>query len=238
MSKEKMKSKSAPVGKKKPVAEVAAPAKKKPVAEVAAPAKKKGFPAKKSGAAKTKSKKKPLATYKAPADFKPHFLLVQIGTEKDGLLGGNVKATRYQGKFDREAADKKKSDLGSYDLKTLIGIQARLASVTYKANADKKYPANPKDRVDLKGSMRLPASTVFQVLMRIGKKAADQSVTAGIKGVFQAVENPKTGRMGLKELDKKDPCYRALRKSSRIMPAAFKEVLMPPKRTRGKVEEE
>jgi hypothetical protein len=223
MSKEKLK-------KKVKAAPAKAEAKGKPA--------KKGFPAKKDGAAKTKSKRKPLATYKAPADFKPHFLLVQVRTEKDGLLGGDIKATRYQGKFDREAADKKKFDLGSYDNKTLIGIQARLASVTYKANAEKKYPVSPKERDGLKGSMRLPAGTVFQVLLRVGKKAADQSLTAGVKGVFQAVENPKTGRLGLKELDKKDPCYRALRKSSRIMPAAFKEVLMPPKRTRGKVEEE
>lgn len=208
-------------------------AKTKPDAKPA----KKGFPAKKAGAG-AKPKKKGLPIYKAPADFKPHFLLVQVRTEKDGLLGTDIKATRYQGKFDREAADKKKFDLGSYDVKTLIGIQARLAAVTYKANAEKKFPVSPKERDGVKGSMRLPASTVFQVLLRIGKKAADQSLTAGVKGIFQAVENAKSGRMALKELDKKDPAYRALRKANRILPAAFKEVLMPPKRTRGKVEEE
>jgi hypothetical protein len=74
--------------------------------------------------------------------------------------------------------------------------------------------------------------------MRVGKKSADQSVTVGIKQIWQVLANPKTGRQGLKELEKTDPAYRMIRKSSRILPAAFKEVLQPPKRTRGKVEEE
>ena len=210
----------------------------KPAAKKGFPAKKGGFPAKKSGAAK--SKKKPLPTYKAPADFKPHFLLVQVATEKDGLLGSAIKATRYLGRFDREAEDKKKSDMMSYDPKTLIGIQARLAAVTYKATNDKKYEVLPKAREGVKGSQRLPASTIFQILIRVGKKSADQSLTAGVKQIWQVVANPKTGRMALKELDKKtDPAYRMFRKSSRILPAAFKEVLMPPKRSKSrKVEEE
>lgn len=216
--------------------------KKKAAKEAAAPAKsaKKGFPPKKTAGAKPGkvTKKKGPPVFKAPADFKPHFLLVQIATEKDGLLGSAIKATRYQGRFDREVEDKKKFDLGSYDVKTLVGIQARIAAVTYKSTNDKKYDVQPKLRADVKGSHRLPASTVFQVLMRIGKKSADQSLTVGIKQIWQALENPKTGRQGLKELEKTDPAYRMIRKSSRVLPAAFKEVLLPPKRTRGKVEEE
>ena len=79
---------------------------------------------------------------------------------------------------------------------------------------------------------------MFQILLRVGKKSADQSLTAGVKQIWQGVADPKTGRNKLKELDKKDPAYRAFRKASRILPAAFKAVQIPPKRTRGKVEEE
>lgn len=214
--------------KKKPAA---APAKADP-AKAAAPVKR-GFPAKKTGAAGAKRPaRKPLPIFKAPADFKPHFLLVQFVTEKDGLIASTVKATRYMGRFDREADDKKKFDLGAYDSKTLIGIAARLASVSFRANADKKFPVSPAERATVKGGHRLPASTQFQVLMRVGKKSADQSITAGIKQVWQVVQSAKTGRQALKELEKTDPAYRTIRKASRILPAAFKEVLMPPKRTR------
>ena len=199
-----------------------------------APKKKKGFPPAKDGKAKkAKSKKKALPTFKAPADFKPHFLLVQLVTEADGLLASNVSAVRYQGKFARDADDKKKFDMAAYDMKTLIGIAARFAGVSYKATNDKKYPVDVKERVGFKGAARLPAKTTFQVLLRVGKKAADNSLTAGVKGVWQAVTSKKSGRLILKELEKTDVCYRALRKASRTMPAAFANVQMPPKRTRG-----
>ncbi len=178
------------------------------------------------------AKRKPLPVFKAPADFKPHFLLVQVTTEKDGLIGCKIKATRYQGRFDREAEDKKKFDISTYDPVTLVGIAARLSGVTYKATNDKKLPVDPKDRVNLKGAHRLCASTTFQLLMRVGKRAADQSLTCGVKQIWQALANNK-GVVRLKELEKTDPAYRALRKASRILPAAFAQVQMPPKRTRG-----
>jgi hypothetical protein len=208
----------------------------------AAPAAKKGFPAKKAFPARKPGAKaparKPLPTFKAPADFKPHFLLAQFVTDKDGLIGSTFKATRYTGRFDREVDDKKKFDLGAYDSKTLLGMATRFAAVTYRANAEKKFPVSPKERAALKGAHRLPAATQFQVLLRIGKKAADQSLTAGVKTIWQVVQNAKTGRQGLAELEKTDPAYRAIRKASRILPAAFKEVQMPPKRGRAAVQEE
>lgn len=215
---------------------------KNPIKKSAPPAKKLPFgrsadSSKKSAPAKAKSSKKPLPTYKAPADFKPHFLLVQVTTEKDGLIGGNVKATRYQGRFDREAPEKKKVDLSTYDPATLLGITARLSAVTFKANAEKKFSEDPKARMTTKGSMRLPASTTFQILIRVGKKSADNTLTAGVKGIWQGVVNKK-GQKKLAELDKKDPAYRAFRKSSRILPAAFKAVQIPPKRQRGSAVEE
>ena len=229
---------------KKPIAKTAvkkvvraAPvAAKKPIVK-AAPGKvvKKAAPVRAAGA---RPKRKPLPIFKAPQDFKPHFLLVQIATERDGLLASNISAVRYQGRFDREADDKKKSNMAAYDMPTLIGIQARLAAVTYKANADKKMPATPAERAASKGAMRLPASAIFQVLLRVGKKAADQALTTRVVQVFQAVENPKTGRKGLKTLEKTDIAYRALRKASRILPAAFKAVQMPPKRGRKVTDEE
>jgi hypothetical protein len=200
---------------------------------------KKGFPPKKAdGKSAKKAKKKPLPTFKAPEDFKPHFLLVQFKTEADGLIGTQVKATRYQGRFDREADDKKKADLGSYDPATLLGVAARIAGVTYKATNDKKFPTDVKERASFKGAARLPAKTMFQVLLRIGRKSADNSLTAGVKQVWQAVTSAKTGRLKLQELEKTDVCYRAIRKSSRFLPAAFVAVQAPPKRTRGNRKDE
>lgn len=198
--------------------------------------KKGGFPAKKAGG--VKKKKKALPITQAPADFKPHFLLVQFKTEKDSLIATNVKAVRYQGRFDRDADDKKKSDLGSYDPVTLMGIAARISAVTYKASNDKKMPASPKERMDLKGSNRLPPSTTFQVLLRIGRKKEGNVLTVSVKTIWQGVVNKDSGRAKMKELDKKDPAYRLIRKAKTFLPAAFAAVQMPPKRSRRKTDDD
>jgi len=225
-----MTTKTAKTAGKKP-----APSAAKKTAPVSAPAKK-GFPPRRpAGAAKKAPVRKPLPVYKAPADFKPHFLLVEFKTEKDGLIAAQIKATRYQGKFDFDADEKKKFNLASYDAQTLVGVAARLSGVTYKASNDKKLPADLKARNngDKFGAARLPASTVFAVLMRVGRRSADNSLTAGIKSVFQTVTLAKTGRVVRKELGKTDPAFRLIRKAARLLPPAFSNVQMPPKRTRG-----
>jgi hypothetical protein len=86
----------------------------------------------------------------------------------------------------------------------------------------------------VKGAMRLPASTSFKILLRVNRKSADGSLSVLIKHIQQGVKSAKTGRITAIDLDKKDPVYRAFRKVSRILPAAFKNVLMPPKKVRGK----
>jgi hypothetical protein len=188
-----------------------------------------GGAAKKPGA---RPARKPLPTFQAPADFKPHFVEVRVRTEKDGLLASTIKCTRFQGRYDPDADDKKKEDILSYDPATVIGIQARLAAVTYKTNAERKYPTLVKGRTEVKGAMRLPANTGFLIVLRVNRKAADGSLSVLIKGIQQHVKiEGKAPR--LVDLDKKDPVYRAFRKVSRILPAAFKNVLMPPKRVRG-----
>lgn len=172
------------------------------------------------GAAKPK-KKNALPTFKAPEEFKPHFLEIVVKTEKDGLLSNQIKATRYQGRYDPEADDKKKTDLGSYDPVTLTGIHSRLSMTTYVTNPTK----------------RLPANTTFKLLVRVNRKSADGTISVGFKNVWEGRKIEKAGKptkIKAVELDKKDPNYRKFRKSSRILPAAFKNVLMPPKKVRGK----
>jgi len=166
---------------------------------------------------KSKSKKKVLPTFKAPEDFKPHFLEVLIKTEKDGLLSSLIKATRYQGRYDPNVDDKKKADLGSYDPRTLAAILSRLSMTSYVTNPVK----------------RLPPNTTFKVLLRITKKSKDGTIGAAFKEIWIAKKNEKSGKIKAVSLDKKDPMYRLIRKASRILPAAFKDVLMPPKKVRG-----
>jgi hypothetical protein len=169
------------------------------------------------GKTKAKSKKNALPIFKAPEDFKPHFMTVLMRVEKDGLLSSSVKATRYQGRYDPEADDKKKFDVMSYDPKTVLGVLSRFSMVTYATNAAK----------------RLPAGAVYQVLLRVNRKSADNSLSVLFKGLEVAQKSAKTGRTKMVEIDKKDPVYRKFRKAARLLPSAFKEVLMPPKRTRG-----
>lgn len=166
---------------------------------------------------KPAKKKNALPLFKAPEDFKPHFMTVLLKVEKDGLLSSAIKATRYQGRYDPDADDKKKFDVGTYDPKTVQGVLSRFSMVTYVTNVAK----------------RLTPGAIFQILLRVNRKSADGSISVLFKGVEQAVKSEKTGRTKLKALDKKDPDYRRFRKATRILPSAFKEVLMPPKRTRG-----
>lgn len=170
-----------------------------------------------AGAKKPAKKKNALPIFKAPEDFKPHFITVRMKVEKDGLLAGACKATRYQGRYDPDADDKKKFDVATYDPQTVQGVLSRFSMVTYATNVAK----------------RLPPGALFQVLLRVNRKSADGSMSVLFKGLEQAVKNEKTGRTKLKPLDKKDPIYRKFRKAARILPSAFKDVLMPPKRTRG-----
>jgi len=165
---------------------------------------------------KPAKKKNALPLFKAPEDFKPHFLTVLMKVEKDGLLSAATKMTRYQGRYDPEADDKKKFDLMSYDPKTAMGVLSRFSMTTFATNVAK----------------RLPAGAVYQALLRVNRKAADGSISVLFKGLDVAETNKK-GRKVLKALDKSDPVYRKFRKAARLLPSAFKEVLMPPKRVRG-----
>jgi hypothetical protein len=196
--------------------------------------------------------------YQAPADFKPHFLEVAVRTDQDGLLGSTIKAIRYVGKYDPKAEDKKKFDLSGFDVPTLIGIQSRLSGATFKTNPLKLMPssiternkqevAKDKDGRILKdkdgnkrmkflfSNHRLPANTVFYLLFRVGRRSADNVLTVGLKHIQQLVKIDKNGvkKQKRQELDKKDLAYKALAKAKRFMPAAFKEAMQPPKRTRG-----
>jgi hypothetical protein len=122
--------------------------------------------------------------------------------------------------------------------------------VTFRANADRKYPSGIKERnatetlkkedgtkreaLVFRAAHRLPANTTFRILLRVNKKSADGTLSIVFKHVEQLVKSAKTGNVSPVLLDKKDPVYRAFRKANRILPAAFKNVLMPPKRTRGR----
>ncbi len=201
----------------------------------------------------------------APEDFKPHFLLVQVRSEKDGLLGASVKATRILGNFGWDVEDKKKFDLGSYDQETLVGVATRLGAATYKPTKIRFHDASPKERmakidaikaaraakaaaeekgkewkgtIPPGGSARLPKGTVFSVLLRIGKKKADNTLMVRVKSVFQAIKSEKSGRVIQKELEKADPVFRAFRGSGLVLPVAFKDVKAPPKRTRTRKTEQ
>lgn len=247
--KEVKKSKKPAVAEKK-AKKVAKPEKevkkgKKSAEKEEAPAKKakKGFPAKGSGkaakAGKTK-KKKGVFLFKAPSDFKPHFLLVTVKVAKDGLITAlGSEAIRYKGKFDMKAEEKKKSYLSQYDYPTLASIVGRLGAITYKATKEKFYPLDPKGRtVDkIKGGHRLPPTARFGILLRAGRKVADQTLTCGVKQVFQLVE--VNGKVKPVELDKKkDPVCRIIRRSARLLPSCFENSLMPPKKRRGKASDD
>lgn len=158
-------------------------------------------------------------TWKAPADFTPFFLEVKVKTEKDGLLGGTIVATRYKGKYDPKDEKKRKWDLATYDVQTLIGIQSRLSAATFHTSG------KPNSKGE---SRRLSPTTTYRILLRVGHKKADGTLTCGLKQVWRAQK--KGDKVKLVELDKKaDYEYRMIRKAAKHLPAAFKATIAPPK---------
>jgi hypothetical protein len=185
----------------------------------------KGFPKKGSGSSKPKKKTK-IPAWKAPEDFKTGFVVEwTFETEKDGMPGAKIRAIRFKGKYDPKADDKKKFDMMSYDVKTVLGIQARMSLTQFHATG----------RVTSKGvRTRLEPNKIYRALIRVGKKKADDTLTARVTTVLKAVE--KNGKMKMVELDKKDPDYRKIRKANRYLPAAFRHVAALPERSRRKRE--
>lgn len=168
--------------------------------------------------AKKSAKRPGLPLFKAPADFKPFFLEVQCSTEKDGLFAGDFSATRFKGRFDNE--NTKTYDLAEYDPVTLVGLAARLSAPTFAPNIIR----------------RLPINTKFKIMLRVAKKAADNSLTATIK--FIQIGIVKDKKVRFKMMDKTDPVYRKLRRTARTLPAAFSAVMLPPSGRKAKTDEE
>lgn len=198
--------------------------------------------------------------FNAPSDFKGAFYMIEIKTEKDGLIGGQVKATRYVGKYEEDKEEKKMFDLSTYDLPTLVGVSGRLSGKTFKVNAKKLMPRSVKERnvqekmTDAAGKVkkddegnvkmkytygsgyRLPGSATFYVLMRAGVSAAKgNTLTVSIRQIEQLVTTEKEGvkRQRRVLLEKTDPAYRLIAGARRFLPAAFLNAMMPPKRVRG-----
>jgi hypothetical protein len=144
----------------------------------------------------------------APSDFEPHFVLVEYRTESDGLFGGDFVAYRLStARFTPHLTDLSKvREMGTYDVKTSIGIAARLAARTFKTDVTK----------------RLDPNTTYIILIRVGKKAATGELTASVKSVGHVVNGTEF------DLDKDAPVARLIRGVGRFLPEVFKDVQNPP----------
>lgn len=144
----------------------------------------------------------------APSDFEPHFVLVEYRTESDGLFAGDFQAIRHStGRFNPHLTDVTKvRDMMTYDVKTAIGIAARLSARTFKTDKTK----------------RLDPNTTYIILIRVGKKAATGELTASVKNVAHVVNGQEF------DLDKDAPVARVIRSVGRFLPAVFTEVQNPP----------
>lgn len=169
-----------------------------------------------NGTAKKSTSTKP--TWQAPADFMPALYEVNFRTDKDGFLASKISALRIQGTYDKAPASaRRKVDV--YDPATLCGIAARIGTATYVANADN----------------RLPANTQFRVLYRVGRRTADNTLSVTVRHIWIATRT-KAGVVKPEELDRKDPRFVRIRRSTQFLPAVFATAIMPPKLGRGETE--
>ena len=173
----------------------------------AAPAKK-GAPARKTGPARPKPVK---ITFDAPADMKPCFIELMFKTQADGLLGPSFKAIRVKGNWTNENA--RRFDMMEYDPKTVTALMARIGARTFSAGVAK----------------RLPANTAYRMVIRAGKRSADDTIISGVKSIARLAKSAKTGKSSWKEMtDTTDPVRRKLRSVARFLPGAFVNIQLPP----------
>ena len=199
--------------KKTPVAASKTPAAKTPAA-------KKGFPARKVGAGPKKPRPVKI-TFPAPADMKPCFIELMFRTQEDGLIGPKFKAIRVRGNWTNPEA--RRYDMMEYDAPTVTAIIARISARTFATNA----------------ARRLPANATFRLVLRAGKRAADDTILSGVKSIARLAKSAKTGKTSWKEMtDVADPVRRKLRSVSRFLPGAFVNIQLPPTGRKPKEEAE
>ncbi len=168
----------------------------------------------KKGAAPKKRSKLPV--FKAPEGFKPHFIELTMKTEKDGLLGGKIRAIRIKGQYnldvlkDKSQEGRKYWDVQSFNPEVFAGLVARFGAKMFVTNA----------------ARRLPANTTYKLLIRVGKKSADDSLSATIRWVKKLAE--VRGKKKFVELENKDPEARRIKGAKRFLPAAFTATIEPP----------
>lgn len=144
----------------------------------------------------------------APSDFESHFVLVEYTTGADGLFAGDFRATRHStGRFNPSLKDAEKvRDMLTYDVKTAIGIAARLSARTFKTDPMK----------------RLEANTTYEILIRVGLTKATGEIATSVKGVATVTDLDRV------ELEPDHAASRMIRGTGRFLPVAFAEVKNPP----------
>lgn len=191
-------------------------------AAVKTPAVKRGFPARKTGAAAGPKKvRPPKITFDAPADMKPCFIELMFRTQEDGLIGPKFKSTRVRGNWTNPEA--RRYDMMEYDAPTVAAMISRISARTFSTNI----------------ARRLPANATFRLVIRAGKRAADDTILSGVKSIARLTKSVKTGKSAWKEItDVKDPVRRKLRSVSRFLPGAFVNIQLPPTGRKPKEEAE
>lgn len=194
-------------------------AKKTPVAASKTPAAKKAFPARKVGAYPKKPRPVKI-TFDAPADMKPCFIELMFRTQEDGLIGPKFKAIRVRGNWTNPEA--RRYDMMEYDAPTVAAMISRISARTFSTNITR----------------RLPANATFRLVIRAGKRAADDTILSGVKSIARLAKL-KSGKSAWKEMtDVKDPVRRKLRSVSRFLPGAFVNIQLPPTGRKPKEEAE
>ena len=175
------------------------------------------------------SKKPPSFTWKAPETLGSSFPVeVTFLTEKDGMPGGKWRAIRVKGRYPTED-ERKIFDLSVTDPVTFQALISRLSLVLF----------HPTGRLNSKGqSPRLQPKAQYKILLRCSRRKADDNIVSRISKVW-IVEKNKKGKVVDRELDKKDPDQRKIKKINKHLPAAFLRLAeLPEIRKRRKSDED
>ena len=150
-------------------------------------------------------------TFDAPSDMKACFIEFMFRTQADGLIGPHIKAIRVKGQWTNPNA--KRYDMMTYDPLTVAALMSRLGARTFATNPLK----------------RLPATTAFKIVIRVGLRTADGTLLSSIKSIAKQVKSTKSNKSLWKELvDKTEPSYRKIRSAARFLPGAFVNIQLPP----------
>lgn len=148
------------------------------------------------------------------------------------------KAARITGRMENYMDEKKVSDMMEYDAATVVAFAGRFGGKLFAPNPNYDGPEGLAKR------RRLLPNTTYDLFFRVaagkkpGTKKDEKILRVAVKGIRRKKEEDAKPLWMTREKHAKDPDWRRIRGAAKFLAGAFTNTQLPPRRRRGKAQEE